>query len=205
MEWHTQLRGYYAVVDRDDPALAAALLDHARVVQLRIKSASLDTLAGVAAWLGPLSRERGSLFVINDHIELALACGADAVHLGQDDGSVAEARQAADARGQSLLVGVSTHTPAQVAAAVAAGADYLGFGPVFATGTKANPDPVVGLAGLAEAVRFAAPVPVVAIGGITALTAAQVARAGAHAACVIAAVNRAASPRAAAAAIAGVF
>jgi len=139
---------------------------------------------------------------VNDDLEVALAAGADAVHLGQDDMPLAEARRLA---GPALRIGVSTHNLEQVAHAVAGGADYLGFGPVFPTGSKANPDPVVGLAGLAAAVAAAAPVPVVAIGGITPERAAAVAAAGARAACAISAVNRDADVRAAAAAVAAPF
>jgi thiamine-phosphate pyrophosphorylase len=144
-------------------------------------------------------------FVVNDRVDVALLVQADAVHLGQDDLELADARRIADGLGRKLLVGVSTHDLAQASAAARAGADYLGFGPVFATTTKENPDPVRGLAALAEAVRAAAPVPVVAIGGVTMANAALVARAGAAAACAIGAVNSAADPEAAARAIAAAF
>jgi thiamine-phosphate pyrophosphorylase len=92
-----------------------------------------------------------------------------------------------------LVIGISTHNPAQAMAAVAGGADYIALGPIFGTASKANPDPVVGLATLAEVCR-AVSVPVVAIGGITLETAGAVARAGAAAAAVIAAVDRAPDP-----------
>jgi thiamine-phosphate pyrophosphorylase len=104
-----------------------------------------------------------------------------------------------------LLIGVSTHDLAQVAAAVEGGADYIGYGPVFATGTKRDPDPVQGVDALRAAVARAAPVPVVAIGGITPERAAQVAATGCAAACAIASVNGAADPAAAARAIAAAF
>jgi thiamine-phosphate pyrophosphorylase len=88
-----------------------------------------------------------------------------------------------------FIIGVSTHNREQVIEAVRGGADYLGFGPIFATSTKNNPDPVQGIAGLREAVAAAHAVPVVAIGGITPDTAGDVAAAGAAAACCISAVN----------------
>lgn len=93
-----------------------------------------------------------------------------------------------------MIIGISTHDLRQVAAAVAGGADYLGFGPVFETGTKVNPDPVQGIQGLEAAVRAAGGVPVVAIGGIAPGNVAAVRAAGAAAACAIGAVNRAADP-----------
>jgi thiamine-phosphate pyrophosphorylase len=165
-----RLRGFYAILDRDDPELADLLIR-----------------AGAG---------------VNDRLDVALAVGADAVHLGQDDLPLADARRVAQGR---LLIGVSTHDEAQVRAAVAGGADYLGFGPVYATGTKENPDPVQGTAGLARAVAAAGGVPIVAIGGITVERAAEVAAAGATAACAIAAVNGAKDPEAAGRAIACAF
>ncbi len=202
MLWQAKLRGFYAILDEDDAKLAEDLLSAAGVLQLRFKGAPRGDLLRIAAWARRLTTERGALLVVNDDLEVALAAGADAVHLGQDDLPLAEARRVAAER---LLVGVSTHSLAQVAAAVAGGADYLGFGPVYPTGSKANPDPVVGLDGLAAAVRAAAPRPTVAIGGITPARAPEVAAAGAHAACAISAVNRAADVRAAAAAMAAPF
>jgi thiamine-phosphate pyrophosphorylase len=186
------ISGFYAVLDRDDPALARALVGEARVLQLRIKP------AGGAPDAGELARricdDAGAALIINDRIDVALAADADGVHLGQTDLPLAEARRIAP----DLWIGVSTHNLAQVQAACEAGADYLGFGPVFATTTKANPDPVAGLAGLRAAVAAAGGRPVVAIGGITAAAAGDVYRTGAHAICAISAVNAARDPRAAA-------
>ena len=202
MSWQAKLGGFYAILDADDTKLAEDLLSAATVLQLRFKGAGRGDLLRIAGWARRLTAERGALLVVNDDLEVALAASADAVHLGQDDLPLAEARRVA---GDRLLLGVSTHTLEQVAGAVAGGADYLGFGPVYPTGSKANPDPVVGLEGLAAAVRAAEPVPVVAIGGITPSRAAEVAEAGAHAACAISAVNRAANVRTAAAAMAAPF
>jgi thiamine-phosphate diphosphorylase len=211
------IRGFYAIVGDDavdtsaDPdaaaARAAALTDvlvaaGAPVVQVRLKHAPVRSFVAVGRAVAARCRAAGVLFVVNDRLDLALALGADGVHLGQDDLALAEARAAA---GDRLFVGISTHTPAQAAAAAAAGADYLGFGPVYATRTKANPDPVQGVAALAEAVRLAAPVPVVAIGGVTPERAAEVAAAGAAAACVVAAVNLAADVSTAARTIGAAF
>jgi thiamine-phosphate pyrophosphorylase len=202
MDWQAKLGGFYAILDRDDPKLADDLLSAATVLQLRFKGAARGDLLRIATWTRRLTAARGALLVVNDDLEVALAAGADGVHLGQEDMPLAEARRRA---GSALLVGISTHTADQVGGAVAGGADYLGFGPVFPTGSKERPDPVVGTGGLAAAVRAAAPVPVVAIGGITPERAAEVAAAGAHAACAISAVNRAVDVRAAAARVAAAF
>src|SRR5262249_19903474 len=137
--------------------------------------------------------------IVNDRLDVALLVGADGVHLGQDDLALEDARRI----GRGLIIGVSTHNLEQVRAS--AGADYLGFGPVFATATKERPGPVRGLDGRAAAARAAAPVPVVAIGGIIVERAADVAATGAAAAAVIAAVNGAPDPTAAARAIASAF
>ena len=200
------ITGCYAMLDAPDEALARALVDPdrggARVLQLRIKPAvpvSMRELHAAAVMARAVTRAAGAALVIDDHVDLALAVGADGVHLGQHDLPLAAARAVAGTR---LWIGVSTHDLAQVRVAVAGGADYLGFGPVFATTTKANPDPVVGLAGLAAAVMAAGATPVVGIGGITQESAAQVAATGAAAACVVGAVNRAADPAAAARVIA---
>ena len=197
------MRGFYAVLDRDDPELAEVLLAAgACALQVRMKRAGAAEVAAAARGALAIARRHGALLVVNDRLDVALAIGADAVHLGQDDLPLDVARRIAGGR---LLIGVSTHDEAQVRAAVAGGADYLGFGPVFATGTKENPDPVQGTDGLRRAVAAAGRVPVVAIGGITALRAAEVAAVGATAACAIAAVNGAKDPGAAGRAIACAF
>jgi thiamine-phosphate pyrophosphorylase len=191
----SQLRGFYAVVDvvggGADPCAAA--------VQLRLKDAPTEVLVAEAR---RLRREVGAaLLIVNDRVDVALAAGADGVHLGQTDLPLADARAIAG----DLIIGISTHDLDQVRAAVAGGADYLGYGPVFATATKENPDPVQGVDALAAAVAAAAPVPVVAIGGITPERAGDVAASGCAAACAIASVNGAPDPAAAARAIAAAF
>jgi thiamine-phosphate pyrophosphorylase len=201
------MRGFYAILDApaswlDDPE---ALERRARqllaaspcCLQLRAKAASAGALAAAARPLVRLCRAVGVPFCVNDRLDVALSVGADVVHLGQDDLPLAEAlRVRAKASRPDLLIGFSTHDRAQAVAAAAAGADYIGFGPVFATRSKANPDPVVGLAQLAEVCRSVA-VPVVAIGGIALEAAPAVARAGASAAAVISAIATASDPTAA--------
>src|SRR5215813_3208688 len=159
--------GFYAVLDRDDEVLAHALVREARVLQVRIKprvrAIDADELLRVARMARRICDDAGAALIVNDRIDIALAADADGVHLGQTDLPIDEARSIAG----DLWIGVSTHDLAQVRAACEAGADYLGFGPVFATTTKLNPDPVQGLDGLRAAVAAATGRPVVAIGGIT--------------------------------------
>jgi len=177
------IRGYYAIVET--PEQAGPLLAHTRIVQLRNKRASAQQLLSAARKLRELTRKNGVAFCVNDRVDIALAAEADVVHLGQDDLPLEAARALA---GHRLVIGVSTHSVAQAQAALAGGADYLGFGPVFPTASKDNPDPVQGLDALATIVRLADRIPVVAIGGITPNNAAAVARAGAAAGAAISSV-----------------
>lgn len=190
------IRGFYAVLDRDDEVLARALAQASRVLQVRLKprGRAVDTaeVVAVARMARRICDEAGISLVVNDRIDIALAVGADGVHLGQTDLPLAVARRIAG----GLRIGVSTHNLDQVRAACEGGADYLGFGPVFSTGTKANPDPVQGLDGLRRAVAIATK-PIVAIGGITPALAREVYAAGAASVCAIAAVNDAGDLRSA--------
>ncbi|HEU0030969.1 MAG TPA: thiamine phosphate synthase [Kofleriaceae bacterium] len=187
------IRGFYAVLDRDDEALARVLAAHSRVLQVRIKPRGrlVDTaeLVRIARMARRVCDDAGIALVVNDRVDVALAVAADGVHLGQTDLPVEAARRVA---GDRLWIGVSTHDLQQVREACAAGADYLGFGPVFATATKQNPDPVQGISMLARAVEAADGRPVVAIGGITPAAAAAVYATGVQAICAISAVNDAA-------------
>jgi thiamine-phosphate pyrophosphorylase len=199
-----RLRGFYGVVD--EPASVAAALalagklveGGACAVQLRVKRAGARAFVELAR---ALARALPVPFIVNDRLDVALAAGAAGVHLGQDDLPLAAARRVAS----GLLIGISTHDSAQATAAARAGADYLGFGPIFATATKENPDPVQGLEGLALAVRAAAGVPVVAIGGIRPEHAPAIAATGAAAACAISSVNGGAEVVAAARGITAAF
>ncbi len=183
------LRGFYAVLDRDDLELARQLVGPggAHILQLRLKPGSAYDQLRLARLAREICDEHGALLIVNDRIDVALASGADGVHLGQTDVPLAEARALAP----KLRIGISTHDLAQVRAAVAGGADYLGYGPVYATRTKANPAPVQGLVALHAAVAAAGAIPVVAIGGITPSHVRAVYAAGASAICAISAVNEA--------------
>lgn len=185
------LRGFYAVLDREDEELARLLARHACCLQVRLKPRGrrIETaeLVRVARMARRVCDRANIPLVVNDRVDVALVVGAEGVHLGQTDLPIAEARKLAGTR---LWLGVSTHDLLQVGVACAAGADYLGFGPVFATSTKENPDAVQGLEGLRAAVT-ACTVPLVAIGGITTGQASAVYATGAAAICAISAVNEA--------------
>ncbi len=197
-----RLAGLYALVGGPDPlAQAAQALDGgAGVLQLRVKEGGDAALLEVATRLVALARGR-ALVIVNDRVDLAVLSGADGVHVGDEDLPVEAARRVA---GPDLLVGRSTRTLADGLAALAAGADHVGFGPVFATSTKQIAEPPRGLATLAEVAR-ALPAPVVAIGGIGLATIGPVAAAGAAAAAVIGALFDAPDPRERAAALAAAF
>lgn len=184
-------RRLYFVTGLDGP-VEAALAGGADLVQLRAKDAPDGEIVAAGRRFHRLTREAGALFVVNDRPDLALACDADGVHVGQDDVPVAEARAVV---GPERLVGLSTHTPEQIRAAH--GVDYIGVGPVFATPTKPGREPV-GLELVREAAR-AARVPWFAIGGVDLDTVEAVIAAGASRIAVVRAIAGAADPRAAAA------
>jgi thiamine-phosphate pyrophosphorylase len=198
---HPRWRGLYAIVDpalcRGRPPLLVAdaiLAGGCAVLQLRAKELPQTELEPLAHALAERCRAADVPFVVNDSPELARAVGAAGVHLGQTDMAIASARAIV---GDASVIGVSTHDLAQAHAAEAGGADLIGFGPVFATTSKRDPDPVVGLSGL-RAACAAVRVPVVAIGGVTLSNAAAVAAEGASLGAAIAALCQAEDPAAAA-------
>lgn len=156
-----------------------------KLLQYRYKGgfdrAHFDECARLAA----ASRQTGAVFIVNDRADVAVMCGADGVHVGQDDLPPEAVRSVIGAgQGRAMIVGYSTHNEAQVREAAALPVDYVAIGPVFATATKENPDPVVGLAGVAAA-RRATDRPLVAIGGITRENALAVLAAGADSVAVV--------------------
>jgi thiamine-phosphate pyrophosphorylase len=176
-----------------EPLFAAAV----PILQLRYKGGSAAAMLEV---LQELMRNRpaGTRLVVNDRIDVALAGGADGVHLGQDDLPLSAARRIAQSCGRpDFFIGISTHNEEQAAAALAGGADYIAFGPIFPTNSKENPDPTVGLARLA-ALCEKADRPVVAIGGISLERVPAIVAAGAHCAALISAVDAAPDVHAAA-------
>ncbi|HTG13014.1 MAG TPA: thiamine phosphate synthase, partial [Candidatus Eisenbacteria bacterium] len=166
--------------DRDLPTLLDAVLaGGGRLVQLREKTLPLAELLPLARRLARRCREVGALFIVNDRADLALAAGADGLHVGQDDLPARRARQILP---PGMILGVSTHDPEQARQAVADGADYVAVGSIYPTTTKAGFQ-LVGPE-LIRRVRPQVPVPLVGIGGITADNAEAVLAAGADAVAV---------------------
>jgi thiamine-phosphate pyrophosphorylase len=159
----------------------------AKNFQYRNKTASMKVAYAEALALRKVAQELGVLFIVNDRCDLALAVDADGVHLGQGDLPFHLAR---NVMGPDKLIGLSTHDHQQILAATAAGPDYIGFGPIFKTGSKTDHDLVVGLAGL-RGVRSLTPLPIFAIGGITLDQVENVMRAGANGVAVISAILKA--------------
>jgi thiamine-phosphate pyrophosphorylase len=189
-------RLYLVCADQPDEFLHAVLGAGVDLVQLRMKDAADDAIVPTGERFARAAAEHDALFILNDRPDLVEATGADGVHVGQDDMPVPAARAAV---GPHRLVGLSTHTPAQVDAAADAPVDYIGVGPVHATPTKPG-RPAVGL----ELVRYAAahaPVPFFAIGGIAPENVGSVARAGAERIAVVRAIAAAADPARAAGAL----
>lgn len=182
-------------VGRDLLALvAAAVTGGVTVVQLRDKEASSSRLLAQARALRGLLAPWQVPLIVNDRADIALAAGADGVHVGQDDLPCAEVRRLV---GPEMLIGVSVGNAREALAAERAGADYLGVSPLFATPTKPDAPPPTGLEGLRQ-IRAATSLPLVAIGGIQAGHAAEVLRAGANGLAVVSAILAAADPEAAA-------
>ena len=168
-----------------------ALAAGAPTIQLRLKGATARELLEAAHTLIPIVRSAGALFIVNDRLDVALAAGADGVHLGPDDPPVMDARAvAADTLGvvaEAFVVGYSADTTDGATRAEAEGADYLGVGAVYATANKSDAGEVIGLEGLRRVVK-AVSIPVVAIGGITPERAPAVAETGACGSAIIGAV-----------------
>lgn len=176
-----------------EPLLAAALRGGVDIVQLREKSLPRREIELAAQTFRRLCDNHSALFIVNDDPDLARACDADGVHLGQDDTTVAEARALL---GPDAIIGLSTHSEEQLAAAAGAPVNYVSVGPIWETPTKQG-RPAVGL----ELVSYAsahAPHPFFAIGGIDISNVSQVIEAGARRLCVVRAIRDAVDPVAAA-------
>jgi thiamine-phosphate pyrophosphorylase len=173
----------------------AAIAGGADTVQFRQKTGPLRARLRELERSREVCRQRDVPLLVDDDVALALAVGADGVHLGQDDLPIPLARRLL---GPDAIIGATASAPAEAARAEAEGASYIGFGPVFPTGSKANPQPVRGLAGL-EATCRAVSIPVIAIAGMTPERVASVLDAGAHGVAVMTAVTTAPDVAAAAA------
>lgn len=185
------VRGLYVVSDdtwvpgrTHVDVAAAAVAGGARVIQLRDKRKGTAELVGLARRLLSVTRPAGALLIVNDRVDVAMAAGADGVHLGVADLPVRDARRLL---GPLPLIGFSPETDAQALEAAEAGADYLGVGPLFATSTKGDAGPPVGALRVAR-LRAHCELPVVGIGGITAERVGDVLAAGATGVAVASAV-----------------
>ena len=182
----------YTPESRAEEVTASLLAGGADILQLRAKNHDLATIERVARKLIPLCRAAGIPFILNDFPELAAAIDADGVHIGQDDGALEQAREKASRHlARPFLIGRSTHSLDQARAALAEGFDYIGFGPLFPTPTKAG-RPAIGLQDIAIMKQeIGQHIPAFCIGGITPATLPQVLAAGAHRVVVVSALLQA--------------
>jgi thiamine-phosphate pyrophosphorylase len=183
-----------------EPLLAAALRGGVDIVQLREKSLPRREIELAAQTFRRLCDTYSALFIVNDDPDLARACNADGVHVGQDDMPAAEVREIL---GPDAIIGLSTHSEQQIAASAEAPVDYISAGPIWETPTKEG-RPAVGLELISHAAA-SAPHPFFAIGGIDPSNAARVVEAGARRLCVVRAIRDAKDPVAIAAELRGAF
>jgi thiamine-phosphate diphosphorylase len=177
----------YAILDPEqvrhrstETALREMLQAGIEILQIRAKAMAPRDFLALACMTRDLTRARGCRLIVNDRVDIALACDADGVHLGQDDLPLRAARPLLSGR----LIGISTHDTLQAKEAEQGGADYIGFGPMFGTTTKATGYSARGPTMLRE-VRAAVAIPIVAIGGINENNVSQVWEAGADSAAII--------------------
>lgn len=171
------------------PMLDRMLAGPIDVIQLRAKGVPEDTIVRLGREVAARCRAASVPFIINDHPHLVPVTGANGVHIGQDDGPIADARAAA---GRAAIVGRSTHSLEQARAAWEEGADYIGFGPLFATPTKPDYVPI-GLEDVAT-VNRESPVPVFCIGGIKSGNLPEVIAAGARRVVIVSGILKAPDP-----------
>ncbi|GHV82800.1 thiamine-phosphate synthase [Spirochaetia bacterium] len=162
----------------------ASIAGGVTMIQLREKNASTREFYKIALSVQKITLQKKIPLVINDRLDIALAVGADGLHIGQSDMPVDAARHLA---GKKMFIGVSASTAVEAAAAEKGGADYIGAGPVFPTGSKSDAGTAIGLDGL-KAICAAVRIPVAAIGGINAENAAEIIKQGAYGAAVISAI-----------------
>lgn len=166
-----------------DEVVSLALSAGVRFIQYRCKHGSRRAIYDTSSRLVHKVRHAGCLFIVNDHTDIAAAVDADGVHLGQDDLPIEYARKLL---GKGKIIGISTHSLEQAKAARDAGADYIGFGPIFATTTKdAGPAKGIETLGL---IKRSVSIPLIAIGGITHANVTEVITAGADGVAVISAI-----------------
>ncbi|MDR5695985.1 MAG: thiamine phosphate synthase [Armatimonadota bacterium] len=180
----------YVITDRrlsgrsHEEVAEAAIRGGATVIQFREKDASTREMVEIASRLREITKRYGVPLIVNDRVDVALAVDADGVHVGTEDMPIAIAKRLI---GPGKVVGASASTVEEALFAVEQGADYLGVGSIFATGTKVDAGPPIGIERLVE-IASRVPIPVVAIGGIHHGNVAEVIRAGANGVAVISAV-----------------
>lgn len=178
----------YVAEERAEKVTSELIAGGADILQLRAKGHDVETIHRVAERLLPICREAGVPFILNDHPDLAAELGTDGVHIGQDDGSLADARKIV---GLGKIIGRSTHSLEQARAALAEGFDYIGFGPLFPTPTKLG-RPGIGLADIETMQRdVGSAIPAFCIGGITPATLPEIIAAGARRIVVVSALLQA--------------
>ncbi|MCD4718214.1 MAG: thiamine phosphate synthase [Desulfobacterales bacterium] len=176
----TVLQARFSHVELTELAIAGG----ADTIQFRQKSGSTREMIEVARKMKKLCEESDVKFIVNDRIDVAIAAAADGVHLGQDDFPIPLARKLL---GEGRIIGGSAATIAEARKCLSEGADYVGFGPVYPTTSKDDAGPVSGIDILKQVVE-AIPLPIIAIGGVSAENTPEVIRAGAHGIAVISAV-----------------
>lgn len=185
-----KLRGVYVITDETIcpgrthiQITEAALEGGAKIIQLRDKLASDEYMIESGKVIRKLTAEAGALFIVNDRLEVALACDADGLHAGQSDRPAGELRQILGDR----ILGISAATVDDAKRAKVDGADYLGVGPIFSTSTKTDAGDATGVCML-PLLKAATHLPIVAIGGINESNLAEIAKSGVESASVISAV-----------------
>jgi thiamine-phosphate pyrophosphorylase len=167
-----------------------AIQGGADTIQFRQKHGSIRDFLASARSVQEVCAESGTTFLVNDRVDIAMAVGANGVHLGQEDLPLEDARRV---MGPEAIIGLTTPTLALAEKAARLGADYVGFGPVYPTKSKANPAAVKGVDGLSQFCK-GCPLPVIAIAGITVDRCAEVLAAGAYGVAVMTAVSLAQYP-----------
>ncbi|MBL7101170.1 MAG: thiamine phosphate synthase [Desulfobacteraceae bacterium] len=183
----TRLQSRFSHVELAEMAIAGG----ADTIQFRHKEDSTREMIEIAAQMKRLCADKDVMFIVNDRVDIAMATQADGVHLGQDDFPIPVARELL---GKNRIIGGSAATMEEARKCLADGADYVGFGPVYPTGSKDDAGPVSGIATLRKIVE-AIPIPIIAIGGVDERNAYDVMRAGAHGIAVISAVCCREDPR----------
>ena len=161
-----------------------AIRGGADTIQYRQKSGSTREMIRIAAQMKQVCSDQGVPLIVNDRVDVAIAAGADGVHLGQDDFPIPLAREFL---GQEMIIGASASNMQEVEKCLLDGADYVGLGPIYPTTSKDDAGSVKGIAGLVQVVK-AVPVPIIAIGGIGLDNVSEILRTGAHGVAVISSV-----------------